>query len=85
MKIAARSGASLALAAATLFAAGSFVTVSDAEASKKIACVGVNACKGHGACKTAENACKGKNACKGHGVSMMSKSKCTKKGGTVQS
>jgi Tfp pilus assembly protein PilZ len=85
MKIAARSGASLALAAATLFVAGSVVAVSDAQASKKVACVGVNACKGKGACKTAENACKGKNACKGHGVSMMSKSKCTKKGGHVES
>ena len=84
MKIAHRSGASLALAAAALFAVGSIAAVPQAEASKKVACTGINSCKGHGACKTAANACKGKNACKGQGVSMTSRSKCMKKHGTIQ-
>ena len=30
-------------------------------------CRGLNACKGHGSCKTAANDCKGKNACAGQG------------------
>ena len=84
MRLADRSGASLALAAAALFAVGSMTVATEAQAAKKVACTGVNSCKGHGACKTAANACKGKNGCKGQGVSMMSKSKCMKKGGTVQ-
>jgi uncharacterized membrane protein len=30
-------------------------------------CYGVNTCKGHNDCKTAENACAGQAQCKGHG------------------
>ena len=30
-------------------------------------CYGVNVCKGHNDCKTAENACAGRGSCKGHG------------------
>lgn len=31
-------------------------------------CRGLNACKGKGSCKTADNACKGKNGCAGTGA-----------------
>lgn len=30
-------------------------------------CYGVNQCKGHNDCKTADNACGGQGSCKGHG------------------
>jgi len=35
-------------------------------------CVGKNACKGQGGCKTATHDCKGQNACKGQGGCSMS-------------
>jgi hypothetical protein len=50
---------------------------------KKVACYGVNACKGKGHCKTSANDCKGKNACKGKGVRMLTEKKCKKMGGTT--
>jgi len=85
MKMVSRSGTSMALAAATLFVTGTIAVTTDAEASKKVACYGVNSCKGHGACKSSANACKGQNSCKGMGLTMLSKSKCMAKGGSVRS
>jgi hypothetical protein len=55
----------------------------DKAGDEKVSCAGVNACKGQGACATAEHSCGGKNACKGKGVVEMSKSECEKKGGKV--
>lgn len=49
----------------------------------KVACYGVNACKGKSACKTATSACKGQNSCKGKGAVMTSAKNCTKLGGTT--
>jgi hypothetical protein len=40
--------------------------------------MGANACKGKGACKTANNECKGMNACKGKGYLTMTKEECAK-------
>jgi hypothetical protein len=76
------TGAALASAAAMLFA---FAPVtSHAEESAGVACLGINACKGQGACATADNACAGQNACKGHGITKVSDAaECTAKGGTV--
>jgi hypothetical protein len=52
--------------AASVFAAGTLVAGSVyAQATHN--CVGVNACKGQSACKSANNSCKGQNACKGQG------------------
>jgi hypothetical protein len=48
-----------------------------------VACVGINACKGQGACATASNACAGQNACKGHGMLKVSEKECKAKGGKV--
>jgi hypothetical protein len=46
--------------------------------------MGINACKGQGACKTANNGCKGQNACKGKGwMAAPSEKECTDKGGSV--
>lgn len=77
MKLTAKSGATLAAAAASLVLAGA-MTAPAAFAGDKGNCMGANACKGTGACKTADNACKGQNACKGKGVVEMTKEECAK-------
>ncbi len=46
-------------------------------------CYGVNVCKGHNDCKTAENACAGHAVCKGHGFVAMSAKSCGDIGGKV--
>lgn len=74
------TGAALATTAAMMFA---FAPVSVVHADDAMVhCMGVNACKGQGACKSAENSCKGQNACKGHGWEPMSEKDCSAKGGT---
>ena len=74
------SGAALAAAALTLAVAGA-ATFTPASAAGKVMCYGVNACKGQGACKSANNACKGQAACKGQGWIWSSASNCKKWGG----
>ena len=81
MKMSAKSGAALAAAAAGLLVAGASISTSyaaDAAMDAKGHCMGANACKGTGACKTATNACKGQNACKGHGFTEATKADCEK-------
>lgn len=69
------TGAALATAAAMLFTS---VGISTAHAEDaKIHCMGVNACKGQSACKTATNACKGRNSCKGSGFLELTEQQCT--------
>jgi uncharacterized membrane protein len=72
----------LVLATASLFSAG-FALADDKPAASEgtVKCGGVNACKGHSACKTATNACKGQNSCKGTGIMDMSAKECAAKGG----
>lgn len=78
-------GATLATAAAAMFIAGAAMTGAPTAAKADVKCAGINACKGHGSCKTASNECKGLNACKGQGwVSAESESDCMGKGGKVQ-
>ena len=78
MKLNAKSGATLAAAAALLVvSAAAPVTPATAASNYKVKCFGLNACKGHGSCKSTANACKGK------GFVMMSKSTCTAKGGST--
>lgn len=74
----AKSGSALAFAAATLLLAGGAAAPSAHAADAKGHCMGANACKGHGACKSASNACKGQNACKGKGFVEMTKAECEK-------
>jgi hypothetical protein len=82
MKMESKSGATLAIAAATLFLAGAAVSTGSTEAvAASGKCIASNACKGQSACKSASNSCKGMNACKGQGFSMSSKSQCDAKGG----
>jgi hypothetical protein len=70
------TGAAIATAAALLFSTAAITTASAEDA--QVQCTGVNACKGHSACKTANSACKGQNACKGQGFLMMSDKECKK-------
>ncbi|HEY4847016.1 MAG TPA: hypothetical protein VIH87_04265 [Methylocella sp.] len=79
------SGTSLAVAAIALAMNGASVTTASAKkAAKSVECMGINACKGQSACKTASNACKGQNASKGHGwLPAKSAAACEAKGGTV--
>ena len=81
------TGSAIALAAAALLLSGAAVSVatSSAQASDAgVKCMGANACKGHGACKTAKNDCAGMNACKGMGWIKTDNAKtCMDKGGKV--
>jgi hypothetical protein len=75
-------GALIAAMAAGIFTVGAPMLAS-AKDSAKIHCEGVNACKGKGGCKGADNACKGQNGCKGKGFVEMTDAKCKAKGGTA--
>ena len=55
------------------------------EKADLIHCYGVNVCKGHNDCKTAENACKGHAVCKGHGFVATTAKSCSDIGGKVGS
>jgi hypothetical protein len=72
------SGATLAAAAAVLITSGPATsTPAQAKSDYAVKCFGLNACKGHGSCKSTAN------ACKGQGFSMMGKEKCLAKGGST--
>lgn len=81
MKMIGISGAGLAAAALTLALGSASLVQPAAAAGEKVQCFGVNACKGQGACKTANNECKGQAACKGQGWINASAEDCKKWGG----
>ena len=68
----------VASAAAAMFLAGlaGAAYAEEPGAGAKIKCEGVNSCKGHSECKSAQNDCKGKNSCSGKGFMMMSRADC---------
>jgi hypothetical protein len=68
-------GAVIATTAALLFS-GALVGVANAATEATLSCVGVNACKGQSACKSARNDCKSQNACKGLGFVELTKNDC---------
>ena len=74
-------------AAATMIAIASAAASTPALArhheAAKVACYGVNTCKGHSDCKTASNGCKGMNDCKGQGFKHMTAVACTSAGGSL--
>jgi uncharacterized membrane protein len=76
-------GAALAISAAGMVGTISTATA-DEGADVIVHCYGVNKCKGHNDCKTAENACKGHAKCKGHGYVDMPASSCDHIGGTIK-
>ncbi len=49
----------------------------------KVACFGINACKGRSECATPTNACRGLNSCKGKGYLNVSLKECNAQGGKV--
>ena len=69
----------LAAAAAALFALAPVAASAGEDAA--VQCMGVNACQGKSACKTANSSCKGHNACKGQGFVMVSEEVCGQLGG----
>ena len=73
-----RKSFALASAAAAIFAAGGATSALAAhhEGGAKIKCEGVNSCKGHSACATADNACSGQNSCKGKGFLKLTEAEC---------
>ncbi len=77
-------GITLATAAAISFVSAPFTSTVAQAHRHDVKCYGVNKCKGHSACKTANNACKGKNSCKGKGVEMTSAKHCKKMGGSEE-
>ncbi len=70
------SGFALAAAAATLFLSAPMAQAETAGSTATGHCMGANACKGQGACKSAANACKGQNGCKGQGFTESSEKEC---------
>jgi hypothetical protein len=76
MKIAVKTGASIAAAAAALIFTGALAPAAHAAAGGQGHCVGANACKGKSACKTAKNACNGQNGCKGQGFLVLTRDQC---------
>ncbi len=78
MKLASQSGVSIAIAVATLILSGAALAPMSHAEEAKGHCVGANACKGQGACKSAANDCKGQNACKGKGFLVMTRAECDK-------
>ena len=79
------SGVSLALLAAGLATTSMPAAAAAGKAAKveMVHCSGVNACKGHNDCKTADNACKGHGSCKGKGFVAAPASSCANMGGTA--
>ena len=75
-------GALVAAAVAGLFVSATPM-IASAKPAGKVHCQGVNACKGKGGCKSADNACKGQNGCKGKGMTDTTEKACKAKGGTV--
>lgn len=74
----------IASTAAMLLITGAVTARADEMMSgKQVTCFGINSCKGHGSCKTAQNDCKGKNGCKGQGNTVTSPDDCNAKGGKV--
>lgn len=84
------TGLALATSAAAIFAMSGCTTTGGSgaaetqTASAEGHCSGVNACKGHGACKTASNACAGQNACKGTGFVALDEKTCADVGGEFE-
>ena len=74
-------GVAMAVAAAGMLGATTPVFAAGSDAT--VHCYGVNKCKGHNDCKTANNACKGHGSCKGMGFLNMSEKACEKMGGKL--
>ena len=56
-----------------------------ASGDTKVKCLGINECKGQGACDMPTHSCAGQNECKGKGWLLVSASECDAQGGTPKS
>lgn len=74
----------IATAAAVAFVTAPLTSTMVQASTHKMKCYGVNACKGHSACKTAKSSCKGQNSCKGQGFLMKTASQCKKLNGSTE-
>ncbi len=83
MKHIGTSGRVIAAAAFALAVSGIVSALPAAAEDAKVQCSGVNSCKGHSECKSANSSCKGQNACKGQGWLSLSKADCDAQGGKV--
>lgn len=82
------TGAALAMAMASMSAYAAEEEPSTAPVAAGttdlVHCYGVNACKGHNDCKTADNACGGQASCKGTGFVALPAKTCGDVGGSVK-
>ncbi|MES2935088.1 MAG: hypothetical protein V4805_16545 [Pseudomonadota bacterium] len=78
-----KSGTLLAAAAAAMALSGSVnaAATTPVYANDNVKCVGINSCRGKGACATATNACKGHNSCSGKGYVRTTAAACLDLGG----
>ena len=76
-------GVAMAMVAAGMLSTTAPVMAGESSAEAKVHCYGVNKCKGHNDCKTANNACKGHASCKGQGFVAVSARACDHLGGKV--
>ena len=78
------TGFLIASAAAGLVLSGAVsARAEETKTGGDVYCSGINACKGAGACGSADHACAGKNACKGQGIVKSTEKECKEKGGKV--
>jgi len=83
------AGMAIAASAAALFITagcasnGATGAGSSSATTAKVACEGVNACKGLSDCKTANSTCAGHNDCKGLGIVNLTADECKKVGGRI--
>lgn len=74
----------LAASVAGILAVTGMVSSGTVYAEDGVACAGINACKGQGACGGKGHGCAGMNACKGEGWIMVeNEAACTEQGGEV--
>lgn len=81
------NGVAVAFAAASLAACAANQSTSETTASNMVDavhCYGVNVCKGHNDCGSANNACAGQASCNGQGFVGMPAKACADVGGKVQ-
>ncbi len=83
------TGLALATAAATLLITGCTkgdddeMAMEESSEAVMVKCAGINECKGHSQCATAESACAGQNACKGTGWIEVTEDECDEKNGDI--
>lgn len=73
-----KTGLLLASAAAGLMALAGAAGTASAGDAEKVACYGINKCKGTGGCGGKGHSCAGENTCKGKGFLKLDKETCLK-------